>query len=387
MVYDPVQKRALFHAVETGAKQSEVVTYEFDANFALVEGGRTLTKVPGLALINDFVATKHYGVFVQPDIAVNGMKFIMSKEPGSVLNVGNGPATLHLIPRPGSGKSLVSFPIPVDAISDANAQFINAYEDGDNIIMDAIRSDSSSLDASRSLEWPWATSLEQYRAIASRKSLWRYTIDPQRRVVTKTELFQGHSSFGVINPEYSTRRHKYIYMNVGATGAQSAPSQGIACVDCETRLVQTWVPEPHEFCGEPMYAARKGGEALENSGYLLSVLYNGKKNESELIVLNAGDVSSGPIARLSLGVAIPHGYFGCFTTSDEATWGFEELQRRAKLADKMESRGNRWNEVKSDFSGLGLRFDGKSSHLLDANSSFDYGYLLIRCLSGYLRRF
>jgi all-trans-8'-apo-beta-carotenal 15,15'-oxygenase len=268
---------------------------------------------------------------------------------------------LHLIPRPGSGKAPESFSIPVDDVSDANAQFINAYEDGDNIIMDAIRSDGSSLDASRSLQWPWAESLEHYRAVASRKSLWRYTIDTRRGVITKTELFPGHSCFGVINPEYSTQRHRFMYMNIGATGAQAAPPQGIACFDCETQQVQTWMPESHEFCGEPMYAPRKGGEVSENSGYILSVLYDGKKKESELIILNASDVSRGPITRLSLGVAVPHGYFGCFTTSEEATWGFEELQRRAKLADKMESRGNMWNEVKSDFSGLGLRFDGKDT--------------------------
>jgi len=35
----------------------------------------------------------------------------------------------------------------------------------------------------------------------------------------------------------------------------------------------------------------------------------------------------------------------------------EEIDRRARLADKMEGRGNMWNEVKSDFSGLGLRLD------------------------------
>jgi len=35
----------------------------------------------------------------------------------------------------------------------------------------------------------------------------------------------------------------------------------------------------------------------------------------------------------------------------------DEIQRRAKLADKMEDKGYLWNEVKSDFSGLGLRLD------------------------------
>ena len=125
------------------------------------------------------------------------------------------------------------------------------------------------------------------------------------------------------------------------------------------RLKQ-WLPESHEFAGEPMYASRKGVDPLsapEDDGYILSVLLNGETNESEIVVLRANNITAGPIARLSLGMAIPHGLFGCFVSDEAATWSAEELERRAKLADKMEKKGNRWNEVKSDFSGLGLRLD------------------------------
>jgi hypothetical protein len=110
-----------------------------------------------------------------------------------------------------------------------------------------------------------------------------------------------------------------------------------------------------------MYAPRDGGgddnTDTEDGGYILSVLFNGRDEKSELIVLKANDIKSGPIARVPLGMAIPHGYHGCFAPTDEANWTYEEIERRAKLADKMEKRGSMWNEVKSDFSGLGLRFD------------------------------
>ena len=65
----------------------------------------------------------------------------------------------------------------------------------------------------------------------------------------------------------------------------------------------------------------------------------------------------GPISRIPLGIAVPHGLHGVFASSEECNWSAEEIERRAKLSDKMESRGNMWNEVKSDFSGLGLRLD------------------------------
>jgi len=53
---------------------------------------------------------------------------------------------------------------------------------------------------------------------------------------------------------------------------------------------------------------------------------------------------------------------GCFAPADEANWTHEEIERQAKLADKMEKRGSMWNEVKSDFSGLGLRFDDMAEY-------------------------
>ena len=68
-------------------------------------------------------------------------------------------------------------------------------------------------------------------------------------------------------------------------------------------------------------------------------------------------MSAGPLARIQLNVCIPHGYHGYFCSDKDSAWSSDEINRRARLADKMEAKGNRWNEVKSDFSGLGLRLD------------------------------
>jgi all-trans-8'-apo-beta-carotenal 15,15'-oxygenase len=127
------------------------------------------------------------------------------------------------------------------------------------------------------------------------------------------------------------------------------------------------MPESHEFCGQPTFTPRtKEGSSNEDGGeddgYLLTLLYNGRTKSSELVVLNALNPSAGPIARVALSAitgGIPHGNYGCFAPADrsDAGWSSGEIERRAKLADKMELKGSRWNEVKSDFSGLGLRLD------------------------------
>ena len=365
MSYDSKTNRALFYGIELGAASSDLTLYEFDASFRLVEGGRTTTSLPGCALINDFASTENYAVFVQPNVVASTMQFLVSKEPGKTLNVEKGPAKIHLIPRVDSQRKQASVEIPLEGPNEANLQFCNAYEDGDEVIVDAILSDGSAVSGTKKpMSWPWGSSLDEYRSGASKKSLWRYSIDSKSGKVTKKLLFDNHCFFGTVNQAVSSQKHRYIYLNSGALGNEVAPPQGITRFDCQTGESATWLPKRCEFCGEPMYAPRKGADS-EDSGYILSVLYCGAKKESELIVLEASNVAAGPIARIPLGIAIPHGLFGCFTTDEAATWDSDALERRAKLADKIESRGNMWNEVKSDFSGLGLRFDDMEEYFGD----------------------
>ena len=253
--------------------------------------------------------------------------------------------------------------IPQDGGSDANLQFINAYEDEDGtIIFDAIRSSEGS--SGGNTQWPWASTLADFQSMTSKKSLWRYKVHPQKGFISKDCISNDQLYFGVVNSNMSGQRHRYVYAAAGALGEGVAPPQGITKFDLRSNTQESWFPEACEFCSEPMYAQRQG-EDSEDGGYILSVLFNGKEERSELIVLKADDIKSGPICRIPIDIAVPHGHHGCFAPTDDANWTYEEIERRAKLADKMETRGSMWNEVKSDFSGLGLRFDDMEEYFGD----------------------
>merc|ERR1712151_1048925 len=100
-----------------------------------------------MGMINDFVLTKDYAIFIQPAVNVNGMQFMLSKEPGKTLSLDNqGTSYVHLIPRDESSQP-ITIPIPSNQpISFANMQFANAYQEQNNIIIDFIASSSSSSD-------------------------------------------------------------------------------------------------------------------------------------------------------------------------------------------------------------------------------------------------
>lgn len=254
--------------------------------------------------------------------------------------------------------------IPFDGMPEANLQIINAYETEEGtIIFDAIRSADNG-GAKPNTQWPWASTLGDFQNLSSKKSLWRYEVNPKQGSVSKTCISQDQLYFGVVNSNTSAQKHRYIYAAAGAMGESIAPPQGITKFDTDTGAQESWFPESYEFCGEPMYAERRGDDS-EDGGYILSTLFNGKDESSELVVLKANDVAAGPIARVPIGIAVPHGSHGCFAATDDANWTYEQIERRAKLADKMETRGSMWNEVKSDFSGLGLRFDDMEEYFGD----------------------
>jgi carotenoid cleavage dioxygenase-like enzyme len=358
-VLDSKKDRMLFYGNKQDSKASQLTVYEFNSKFRLVpeEGGKVVTELPGFALLSDFAATENYSVFVQPPVAANGIQFMLSKEPGKTLTVEDGAALLHLIPRVGSGKTAKTLKIPFDGVVEADLQFVNAFETDGKLVFDAIRSDGKTVKAARPVSYPWGSSLDEFAQSTSKKSLMRYTIDFGSGSISKQVISDLQCFFGTINPSVSAQNHRYIYAAVGGLGTEVAPPQGIAKFDLEQKETQVWMPKEYEFCGEPMFAARKNASPGEDDGYILSVLYNGKTEESEMVILCANAIADGPIARLPLGMRVPHGLYGCFTNAEEAKWSTEEIERRAKLADKMESRGNNWNEVKSDFSGLGLRLD------------------------------
>ena len=368
MVIDPVKNHAIMYGVTQNAKRSELTVYEFNDKFRLIakgDAGKITKQLPGLAMLSDMGATENYAVFVQPPVTV-GMQYLMVKEPGKIANVEKSTATLHLVPRIGSNKPPRSLVIPFDGAVEVEVQIINSYEDGDTLIFDAIRAEgrhkTSDFAAPR---WPWAPSFEQYKQNAAKRSLWRYRVDLKSGSVSKEMMTDLQCFFGSASPASSTQKHKSIYMAIGGMGSEVAPPQGIARFDVETQKLDAWMPEGHEFCGEPIFASKEGA-ASSDHGYIITVLFNGKTEQSDLLIFNSQDIATGPVARMSIGIGIPHGLHGCFTDDEEATWSFEEIQRRAKLADKIESRGNMWNEVKSDFSGLGLRFDDMEEYFGDS---------------------
>lgn len=94
-VIDSKKNRILFFGVDEESGSSSVLNlYEFNSKFQPIKDDDGVVKVPlpGLAMIYDFGATETYGVFVQPALKVNGMQYMLSKEPGKSIALSKEPS-------------------------------------------------------------------------------------------------------------------------------------------------------------------------------------------------------------------------------------------------------------------------------------------------------
>ena len=67
--------------------------------------------------------------------------------------------------------------------------------------------------------------------------------------------------------------------------------------------------EPHRLdpgLQEPIFVPRPGGEA-EDDGWVLTMVYNSGSDRTELAILDAQQLSEGPVARICLPHHIPYG--------------------------------------------------------------------------------
>lgn len=200
--------------------------------------------------------------------------------------------------------------------------------------------------------------MADYRSLADRKQLTRILVPPPSSPSPPSiaPLSPTHLCYATTSPLVSSLRHRYVYASCGATGGDAAPFQGLVKVDTEAGTEETWFPPPESFCGPPQFVPPTdlAPGAPEDSGHVLSLLYDGAADLSTLLVFSAADIAAGPVSSLPLPTPVPHPVAGAFTRD---VWEEGEIYRRAKLGDKLEQKGNKFNEVKSDFSGLGLRLD------------------------------
>ncbi|ABD01261.1 lignostilbene-alpha,beta-dioxygenase, putative [Synechococcus sp. JA-2-3B'a(2-13)] len=281
------------------AQNSTLLFYRLDSRGRLVE--KRDYRLPGFAFLHDFVWTPRYRIFFQNPLAFNPLPFVLGWQPaGTCLTLKPGePTRIWLFPQGDE-------PLQLETEPGFVFHFVNGYGVGDRVVVDAVLYESYP-----ALE-PDADYLQIDFAQIPAGKLWRFYLDPKGGSVKRELLLDRSVEFPAIHPARMGGSHRYIYIGATHAPGPNAPLQAILKLDTATGRTQQYSFAPRGFVGEPVFIPNPEDQG-EEAGWIVTVVFDAASQRSQVVILEAADLTAGPVARIPLRHHIPYGLHGSFT--------------------------------------------------------------------------
>ncbi|MER6218855.1 MULTISPECIES: carotenoid oxygenase family protein [unclassified Streptomyces] len=287
---DPVTGE--LHFFGYGPFPPHLTYYVADASGAVVrsqvvEGARP-------SLMHDFAITRDHVVFIDSPVVFD------HAEPSGIPYRWHDDVPLRLGVVPRTGGPARWFEVPDQA---ALLHVANAYTDArGRIVLEAPSFDRSAWESS----WKWWVGAPGFGAAPATGSTFnRWIVDPASGKVTCEPLNGLVTEFPSINDAHTGADYRYSY----AIAFPGAGLSGYHTVKFDTRTGREKLLAHGEgrMPGEAVFAPAAGGTA-EDDGYLMTIVSDLKADASELLVLDAGDLST--VAAVELPRRVPAGIHG-----------------------------------------------------------------------------
>lgn len=309
-LFDPKQNRMVNFGLKAGKFDrtgllTQITIYELDLDGKVVE--EHAHTIPGFAFIHDFAITPNYCIFFQNPVGFNPFPFLFGlKGAGECVKFQpEKPTKIIIIPRdPHSGEKVRTL--------ETNSGFVfhhaNAFEHDGKISIDSIAyATFPEVEAGKDFRDTNFNSL-------SPGQLWRFEMDLHTRQVNSQLVERRCCEFPTINPANVGYPYRYAYMGAAQACDGNAPLQSILKLDRETGERQLWTAAPTGYVNEPVFVPRPGG-TQEDDGWLIAMIYDGARDRSAVVVLDAADLTKGAVATLHLTHHVPYGLHGSWTDS------------------------------------------------------------------------
>ncbi|MER7397888.1 carotenoid oxygenase family protein [Streptomyces sp. NPDC000151] len=183
----------------------------------------------------------------------------------------------------------------------------NAREDAaGRIVLDAVRYDRGTFnDLWATIGGPGASG-----SAAAGPVLYRWTLDPVTGAVGEAALDDLAVEFPTVHAGRVGRAHRYLYL------ASEEPSGAVVRYDVTTGERQVHDVGPDRAVGEAVFVPARDARA-EDEGWLLSLVTDRSGAGSELLVLDATDLTAAPVASIHLPRAVPAGFHGSWLADGE----------------------------------------------------------------------
>jgi carotenoid cleavage dioxygenase-like enzyme len=268
--------------------------------------------VPGPTMMHDFAITRNHVLWLDLPVVFDleltsrpGLPFRWSDTYG---------ARIGVMPREG-GNADVRW---IDVEPGYAFHVANAHETpSGHLVLDAVTYDAASFNH------VWADlgglntlSRTPARAAVGGGNLYRWTLDTAAGTVREDRLDDLAVEFPTINDERTGHGSELVYTVSAPVLIDERNKPAIIKYDTVRGgrdvyvFGEDWVP------GEAEFVPASGG-TREDDGWLLSIVTHKSANTANLVVLDAGNVSAGPVATVELPRRVPLGFHGNWIPDSE----------------------------------------------------------------------
>jgi carotenoid cleavage dioxygenase-like enzyme len=248
--------------------------------------------IPAPVMMHDFVITENYAIVLDAPAVFDMDRMLEGGDPMNWLP-GNG-TRIGIIPRGGSNADVRWFETGNCYV----VHFFNAWESGNTIEIRAPRME----------DMPGGFQFENPGA-AREPMPWRWVIDLTTGTVTDEQTDDVAGEFPRVNEQYTGRRSRYAYNCPQRTWDFEFDFHGVVKYDIDTETSQSHYYGDTEVSGEHVFVPDPDGTA-EDDGWLMSFVTDRVTEQSELVILDARDIASEPVARVKMARRVPIGFHG-----------------------------------------------------------------------------
>jgi carotenoid cleavage dioxygenase len=242
--------------------------------------------VPGPTMMHDLNITENFVIFLD---------LPMVFDPETIGNGGLGirfdesyGARLGVMPRNGKSADVRWFDIEPCYVFHT----LNAYEDGDEVVLDGCR-------------------LVGYMVEGMTKSplpnLYQWRINLKTGQVSESQVDDSSLDFPRVPDRKVGQSYRYGYL--AEVGPTVPIMTGYHKYDMRTRSRTTHALKNGEEGNEAVFVPAASGTS-EDDGYLMTYVYKPDTNTSDLLIMDASNMASDPVARIHLPVRVPAGFHG-----------------------------------------------------------------------------
>ncbi|MEJ6480563.1 carotenoid oxygenase family protein [Nostoc punctiforme UO1] len=250
-------------------------------------------------MMHDFAITENYTIFMDLPLTFSAERS-QRGEPVMMFERDRS-SRFGILPRHGDNSNIRWFESPSCYVFHT----LNAYEDGDEVVLIACRMSSTTVLISDD---------SQPDPEGNIPRLYRWQFNLSTGTVREEMLDDVASEFPRVNENLLGRQTRYGYSNKMANS--SLPLfEGIIKYDLNSGNSQTHEFGQGRYGGEAVFAPRPGAIA-EDDGWLVTFVHDENSNTSELVVVNAQDVTAEAVARVIIPQRVPYGFHGTWVAGE-----------------------------------------------------------------------